>query len=1542
MSDLNHAGNENLHLQTILIALYRHNSTLRQCGIHLNQAMVDFLQAISSELAVSACAFCTGKPAEGTITDLYQIGFPEGALIQFDSVPMPTGLFQYDHKDQYESFYKELVDRTGYSHHVWFVSKQHPDRNILIAHNEAIDSIEALPTEQITAFLEELVQLLVDLAADKNALKNLINCHSQQRFLDEQSLVGLIMIQHGRIRYANQYVCHASGYSLSEFQSWSPEEFLKLIHPDHRAFALEQLHKKMSGDPHAIPRYTSKIITKSGEEKWIELFSMVVDFEGHPADIITVIDIGVRMNALLSAEQYKFFIKNVDDMIYTQSLDGAITVLNETYSRITGYSTQELDKNPFLWREITQPDDLKIIEAFFAKYTNGVPSYEFEYRLKSKSGDWRWIQSHKVGTKDASGRIIGYHCIDRDITDRKRIEQRLGLLSQTVEQSAIGMAMTDLDGQLLYTNRTFTVMHGYSAEDIIGSNIYLFQNQNSQELLIQAMKQVKEKGSFSGELVHNKKDGQTFPAYLQNTLFRDKAGKPVGIIFQIQDITEKKVVEDALSESESRLRTIFDTEPECVLLLDQEGKIQEINTAGLKTLEIDNSSEIIGRSLQSFFSPKIKRQFKRLLNRVFEGKARDLECELIGQQGSLRWLDVRAVPLRTAKGIISFCLAVARDITMQKLALEALRVSEERYRSLVEQASDAIFILDHQAVIQDVNTVACTMLDYSRKELLEKPFADLIPHEELKLKPLIAQTLTTEETVIIERTLVHRDGHYISVEISAKGMQDGRFQGIARDISERKRQEEENHKREQRIKRQNESLLYLTRSGFLTTGDIPEVLSEITRTASEVNDVERVGIWVFTDNDQQIYAQDVYERGKEEHSSGQVLKVADFPEYFDALYKERAIVAHDVMNDPRTACMAKNYLEDLQVSSMLDAAIVLKGKVIGILCQEHTGLMRHWDTDEQQYSASLADLISLAFEAAERGKSEEALRESEERYALAALGANDGLWDWNLKTNVVYYSPRWKSMLGYEPDEITMFPDQWLDRVHPDDLPKLKTDIQVHLQGITPHFENEHRMQHKDKSYRWVLGRGMAVRDREGNATRIAGSNIDITDRKRAEEQLLHDAFHDVLTALPNRALFVDRLGHSIDLARRDPKFKFAVVMIDLDRFNMVNDSLGHFVGDKLLHVIAEKLHSFLRPGDTLARLGGDEFAILLEDVKHTNQVSRLIDRIQSAIAQPFRIEQHEVFTSGSIGITFSNVQYDRPELYLRDVDTAMYRAKAAGRGRAVIFDAQMHEKAQALLELETDLRRAIDRGEFLLYYQPIVNLEAGKLAGFESLVRWYHPKKGIVLPVEFINTAEDSGMILAIDRWVLNEACTQLQSWQSNGFKDKDISISVNLSGKQFNETSFLNFIESILQSSTLEPDNIRLEITESAIMENLEHATDILLKMKNLGFRLYIDDFGKGYSSLSYLHYFPLDALKIDRSFIKKMAENEDEIAIVHTIITLAHNLNMDVIAEGVETKQQLMLLRELNCDYAQGFYFSTPLTTQQAEDMMTQDVSWFDSDT
>lgn len=583
-----------------------------------------------------------------------------------------------------------------------------------------------------------------------------------------------------------------------------------------------------------------------------------------------------------------------------------------------------------------------------------------------------------------------------------------------------------------------------------------------------------------------------------------------------------------------------------------------------------------------------------------------------------------------------------------------------------------------------------------------------------------------------------------------------------------------------------------------------------------------------------------------------------------------------------------------------------------------TGLRLH---TEFQKTRLLAALSSAEWELQKRKSVETALRESEERYSLAAVGSKDGLWDWDIEKDHVYYSDRWKSMLGFSDDQIGDSLTDWFSLVHADDLGELQDAFSNHLEGKSRNLEVECRLRRSDGSYIWVLVRGMAVRGEDGKAYRMAGSQTDVHHRKLAEQELYEGAFHDPLTGLGNRMLFIERLQMALARAKRQQNYNFAVLFLDLDRFKIINDSLGHLAGDRLLKELAKRLETSLRQVDTVARFGGDEFAVLLDEVEEPEDAQRCAGRIHQNLGRPFELAGREVFVSASIGIVLSSKGYQKPEEMLRDADTAMYRAKLEGDSCTQVFDKEMHVQAVATYQLENDLQLALRESQFRLWYQPIVDVRTKRIVSCEALIRWQHPRRGLLVPDRFLQAAEEAGLLVSVGWWVVEEACRTARLWQEQFSNPHPVSVSVNIAGSQFARGDAVERITAILEKSGLDPSSLKLEITEDGVREVAEAVT-ILKSLQDLGIHLHLDDFGTGYSSLTYLHRLPIDVSKIDRAFISEADRASSNRDVVRAMVNLMHDLGMEVTVEGVETAEQYAFVKGLGCEYAQGFYFSRPL--------------------
>ena len=584
-----------------------------------------------------------------------------------------------------------------------------------------------------------------------------------------------------------------------------------------------------------------------------------------------------------------------------------------------------------------------------------------------------------------------------------------------------------------------------------------------------------------------------------------------------------------------------------------------------------------------------------------------------------------------------------------------------------------------------------------------------------------------------------------------------------------------------------------------------------------------------------------------------------------------------------------------------------------------SGYQTHWVSVDRDITA--------------RKEAEKALAEKERLYRLVADNARDLIALHTPAGTFRYVSPSCVSMLGYSPEQLAGTNPYRL--VHPEDrYGVFETFKSARRSGQDT--QASYRIRRKSGEYAWFETLMRAIRDESGRVVQIQTASRDVTERRAIEEQLAHQAFHDPLTNLPNRALFLNRVAHALERVQRRPE-QMAVVVFDLDNFKVINDSLGHGVGDTLLVKVAERLSACLRPGDTAARLGGDEFAVLLEEIVNGSEAARLAERIAVELRAPFRLQGQEMFITASSGIVVNTPEHRRPETLLRDADVAMYRAKQLGKATYAMFDPNMKAAAQQRLRLESELRRAVERGELRLHYQPLVCLETGVVTGVEALVRWEHPERGLVPPMEFIPVAEETGLILPIGQWVLLEACRQARAWQHAFPASPSLTVNVNLSARQVQRGHVVEEVALALRETGLDPGLLELELTESMLMQDAERAVAVLTELKGLGVRLAIDDFGTGYSSMSYLKRFPVDVLKVDRSFVQGIEGDQGDSAIVRAVISMAHAMGLKVVGEGVETKAQLQQLRHLRCHHGQGYLFARPLPPDALGELLRTQPHW-----
>jgi len=855
----------------------------------------------------------------------------------------------------------------------------------------------------------------------------------------------------------------------------------------------------------------------------------------------------------------------------------------------------------------------------------------------------------------------------------------------------------------------------------------------------------------------------------------------------------------------------------------------------------------------------------------------------VGALGSLDFLPAYGVPLYPFGyvAVLGFLGIAAGTIRRYRLPDPVWMAGEEKFRAVAESANDAIVSFNSRGDVTYANRAAARIFGGGR--LVGRPTSDLIaPALRRAWEDHIRRVLEDGHDATLVRSAevagVRQDGAVFPMEVSLGTWisTDGTFfTAILRDISERKRTQEALRASEEKFRALLES------------------------SAAAMFIVDEGGRVRYTNP----------AAGALTGASAAELRDSRFIDRFHADSHE--LVRQRVLSAPSPAVAGLRY--EARLAGADDRWVELTGRAL-------------------DFEGRTAALVT-AFEVTERRRAEEAMRESERRMRdilenvqlVAVLLDREGI--------ITYCNPYFLELVGCE-EEDAIGRDWFEAFVAEEDREAGRSTLRdrMHLGAVAAHEESAIVTRHGDR--RMVAWSNTVLRDWTGAVAGAASIGADVTDRRRAEQQLQHDAFHDALTGLPNRALFMDRLQAALDrlqgaIVRGQKKGMFAVLFLDVDRFKLVNDSLGHTMGDRLLVELSGTLKTAVRPGDTVARLGGDEFTILLEDMDERQEAIAVAERIQAALREPLAIGGHEVFATVSIGIALSAPGYRRADDVLRDADTAMYHAKALGKSRHQVFDASMHARARRLLELEHDLRRALERREFRVHYQPIVRLDDRRIAGFEALVRWQHPQRGLVAPAEFIHLAEETGLVVPLGRVVLEEACRQAAEWRSP--HGDAPTVSVNLSAKQFSQTDLVEQVDEILRTSGLSPRLLKLEVTESVVMENTDAAIALLGRMKSLGVHVAIDDFGTGYSSLSYLLRLPADTLKIDRSFVSGTGDPQRNASIVRTVVGLAYSLGMDVVAEGVETEEQRAMLADLGCPLAQGFLFSPAVDADAARDML-----------
>jgi diguanylate cyclase (GGDEF)-like protein/PAS domain S-box-containing protein len=1230
-------------------------------------------------------------------------------------------------------------------------------------------------------------------------------------------------------------------------------------------------------------------------------------------------------------------------------------------------------------------------------------------------------------------------------------------LRSVLETSSEIIKIIDPDGTLRYASPAFDRILGYDSEEAIGTMNVL--DHVHPDDLPQVLEE-REKALSEGGIATNKaeyrflhKDGSWRWMESMGTYLLDDLAVG-GVVVTSRDNTERKEAEGRLREAEERYRTLVETVPAVTYTDRAFGSYPDLAVYTSPQIE-----ELVGYSLQEWLDPERVLWEERLHpeDRTWvlsaeehsrsSGEPFSEEYRLLAKDGSVVWVRDEAVLLRNEAGEPLYWQGVLVDVTDRKEAGEALKESEERYRAVVELSAESIWLFDPDTKqVLESNTTFQEMLGYTAEELRIMTNYDFVAHSREDIDAAVERVVQERRGFFGERKYRRKDGTLLDVEVSGTVIPyRGRevVCGVARDVTERKKAEEEKNSQARHAAlradvsatlaeggtlqgilqrctepmvshldaafariwtlNEEENVLELQASAGMYTrldgayGQIPVGNYKIGLIAQErqpylINDIsgdprihdkewaKREGIVAFAG----------YPLVVEDRLVGVMAMFALKPfrkDTLEALASVADAIAQGIRRKRLGQALRESeeryrtlmeqsvepiYLYDAETKQVLESNAAFRS-LMGFSEEELLG-MRIYDfidhdrdnidqhvrrslkekrrhIGERRYrqkdgSVILVDtsasviyyggrtaLCAISRDITESKQAEEAVRRSEARLAEAQRLARLGGWEWDVQTDEISWSDEVYRIYGLAPQSVVPSFQRFMEVVHPEDRRLIEGVISGVINAQRP-YDLEHRIIRPDGEVRWVHRRAEVVRGEGDEPLRMVGTVHDITERKALEERLEHQAFHDLLTDLPNRRLFVDRLGQALRRTKRRDKRRVAVLFMDIDDFKTINDSLGHEMGDVLLVVVAERLRRCLRPEDTLARFGGDEFVVLIEDVESPEDAVRVTERIVESLREPFVVNGRELFLRTSIGVALHTSRQNSAEDLLRDADTAMYEAKEAGLGYRM-FDPAMYERVVGRLELENELRRAIETDEFVVHYQPIMSLRTGEVWGVEALVRWSHPDRGLLDPWEFMAVAEQSGIVVPMGEGVLEEACRQANEWQEEHPRIPALVMSVNLSARQLQRPDIAQIVEKVLKRTRLESRYLRLDITETVYIEALEGNTEALDELRHLGVCISIDDFGTGYSSLAYLKRLPANALKIDKTFVKGLGEDLENTAIVGMVKELAHTLGMEAIAEGVESEGQATLLREMGCDMAQGYHFSKPLPPQEIPTLLSSDT-------
>jgi diguanylate cyclase (GGDEF)-like protein/PAS domain S-box-containing protein len=1181
---------------------------------------------------------------------------------------------------------------------------------------------------------------------------------------------------------------------------------------------------------------------------------------------------------------FRALLQHVLDIVAILDADGILRYISPTVETMLGYAPEEVIGTSVF--DYVHPDDEeRVIKALAETLVTPGALPPLEFRARRADSGWRHVEVVRNNRLDDPG-VGGVVINIRDISERKAGEEELGALRREYEELVGSVEAIIWKGEAQTLRFTFVseqaeAILGYPAQSWLEDPSFWpdhIHPEDREWAVAFCRKAVAKMEDHDFEYRMISADGGV--VWLRDIVrVGVEDGVPTQLFGVMVDITARREAEKKVEQLSRRNRLILDSVGEGIYGLDREGKTTFVNPAAEVLIGYD-AKELLGKDQHEAIhhsrpdGAPYPRAECPVHAAIEDGRPRRVDDEVFWRKDGTPFpVEYTSTPIEE-DGEITGAVVTFTDVTERKRAEEALRESEERYRAVMAQSVEAIYLYDAETKrILESNAAFRKLMGFTEQELLGMRIYDFIAHDREDIDRHVRRSLKEKRRHIGERRYRRKDASVIVVDTSASVISyDGRMAlcAVSRDVTERREAEEVVRKSEARL--------------------------------TETQRLAHLGGWewdIVTD---------------EISWSDEVYRIYGLtPQSFVPSYERFMSIVHP---DDR-GLVARTIDQALEGSEPYDIEHRVVRPDGEVRVVHRRAEVVRGDSDEP------LRMIGTVHDITERKATEERLREAEERYRTVVERQTELVCRFLPDLTLSFANEAYCRYFGQT--EEGLIGVSFLDHI-PEEDHAYYSERLSELVPDNPVRTIEHRVFDAEGQMRWQQWTDRAIFNAEGKPVEYQSVGRDVTERRALEERLEHLALHDSLTNLPNRRLFVDRLGQALRRNRRRKRREVAVLFMDLDGFKVINDSLGHDTGDRLLVEVAKRLGGCLRPEDTLARFGGDEFTVLIEDVRAPDDAVRVAERIVENLREPFTLDGRELYVDASIGVGLGNDDTKDAEELLREADTSMYRAKDENSGYKV-FDPAMHGRAVNRLELENDLRRAVEENEFVVHYQPIVNLQTGGLWGLEALVRWDHPERGLLDPDEFVSVAEESGLVIPMGELVFDEACRRAAEWHETFPLNPPLAMSVNLSGRQLRRPDLHEVVGRALEVSGLPASSLELDITETVYISALDSNTGALDRLKALGIRISLDDFGSGYSSLSYLKRLPADILKIDRSFTKGLGVEIEDTAIVQTIVDLAHILGMEVVGEGVEIEEQKTLLTEMGCDFAQGFHFSKPLPPEEA---------------